>query len=231
MSRFHHAENHYAGRTGWLRAAVLGANDGLLSTAGLVVGVAASGATPAQVLAAGLAGLVAGAVSMAAGEYVSVHAQADAEQADLVVEKRELAEQPHHELAELAGIYRDRGLEPGLAIQVAQQLTAHNALAAHARDELGITPTLQARPLQAAVSSAMAFSVGGALPIGAAWMVPPAMALPAVAISAIAGLAVLGALGARLGGSPMLRGTLRVTGWGIFAMGVTTLLGRLMGTA
>ncbi len=231
MSRYHHAENHYAGRTGWLRAAVLGANDGLLSTSGLVVGVAASGAEAAQVLGAGLAGLVAGAVSMAAGEYVSVRAQADAEAADLAIEKHELRAQPHHELAELADIYRRRGLDADLAARVAQQLTAHNALAAHARDELGITATLRARPVQAAGSSALSFSLGAALPIAAAWLATQAHVVPVVSIAAVAGLALLGALGAYLGGSPVLRGTLRVTGWGVLAMAATTLLGRFMGTA
>ena len=222
-----HAEDHRSGRSGWLRAAVLGANDGIVSVAGLVVGVAASGASAAVVLASGIAGVVAGAMSMAAGEYVSVQSQADAERADLAKETLELAEDPASELFELTGIYMRRGLTPELARQVAEQLTAHNALGSHARDELGITETLRARPLQAALASAGAFVAGALLPIAAVVLAPEGR-LQATTIGAtLAALALSGALAAWAGGASPLCGALRVTLWGALAMGAASLIGRL----
>jgi len=222
-----HPERHRSHRVGWLRAAVLGANDGIVSIAGLVVGVAASGASHEAVLVAGIAGTVAGAMSMAAGEYVSVQSQADTEAADLAVERRELHEDPDEELAELAAIYRRRGLEPALAHTVAEQLTRHDALAAHARDELGITETLRARPLQAALSSALAFCVGAALPLLAALLSTHARLHWTVTAATLAGLLLSGALAAKLGGAPMLRGALRVGFWGAAAMAAAGLIGQL----
>ncbi|MDQ1121367.1 MULTISPECIES: VIT family protein [Pseudoxanthomonas] len=224
MRKFH-AEVHRSNRTGWLRAAVLGANDGIVSVAGLMVGVAASGAGQGALVATGVAGLVAGAMSMAAGEYVSVSSQADTERADLRLEKRELAEDPHNELIELAGIYEQRGLEPALARQVAEQLTAHDALAAHARDELGITEALRARPVQAALASAAAFSTGAVLPLLAALLFP-AQARLAVIVATLLALLASGALAARAGGASTLRGALRVTFWGALAMAAADLVGR-----
>ena len=222
-----HAEDHRTGRSGWLRAAVLGANDGIVSVAGLVVGVAASGAGAATVLASGIAGVVAGAMSMAAGEYVSVQSQADAERADLAKETRELAEDPASELFELTGIYTRRGLTPDLARQVAEQLTAHDALGSHARDELGITETLRARPLQAALASAGAFVAGALLPIAAVVLAPEGRLQATTIMATLASLAVSGALAAWAGGASASRGALRVSFWGALAMGAAALIGRL----
>lgn len=223
----HHHETHRTQRVGWLRAAVLGANDGIVSTASLIAGFAASGADPRSVLLAGFAALVGGALSMAAGEYVSVASQADAEKADLATERRELAQYPEGELRELAGIYVRRGLEPALAAQVAEQLTAHDALAAHARDELGITHELRARPLQAAAASAAAFATGAALPLAIAALVPARSLAIVLVPASLACLAVLGALAAHVGGASLLRGAWRVTIWSALAMLATTLVGRL----
>ncbi|MBA0221876.1 VIT family protein [Stenotrophomonas maltophilia] len=224
-----HPERHRADRVGWLRAAVLGANDGIVSVAGLVVGVAASGASASTLLATGLAGTVAGAMSMAAGEYVSVQTQADTEGADLAMEKRELQDDPHSELEELAAIYRHRGLAPALARQVAEQLTAHDALGAHARDELGITDTLRARPLQAALASAAAFTCGAALPVLTALVAPADSVAGVTTASTLLGLCVTGAMAARAGGAPALRGALRVMFWGALAMAAAAGVGRLLG--
>lgn len=222
-----HREDHRSERAGWLRAAVLGANDGIISVAGLVVAVAASGASQATILTSGIAGVVAGAMSMAAGEYVSVQSQADIQYADIVKETRELAEDPDNELFELTGIYTRRGLAPQLARQVAEQLTAHDALATHARDELGITEALRARPLQAALASAAAFALGSALPI-AAVLLAPAGRVAAVTIAAtIASLFVSGGLAAYVGGASITRGALRVTFWGALAMAAAWLVGHL----
>lgn len=226
-----HPEVHRSDRVGWLRAAVLGANDGIVSVAGVVVGVAASGVQAQAVLAAGIAATVAGAMSMAAGEYVSVQSQADTEAADLAVERRELHEDPHSELEELAAIYRHRGLAPALAREVAEQLTAHDALAAHARDELGITDTLRARPLQAALASAAAFCVGAALPLGAALLAPTPRVAQVTTLATLAGLSITGAWAATMGGASPLRGALRVTFWGAMAMAAANLIGRLFDVA
>jgi len=225
-----HPERHYAERIGWLRAAVLGANDGIVSTASLVVGVAASSAGRAEVLVAGVAGLVAGAMSMAAGEYVSVSSQADTERADLARERRELDEQPDVEHEELAAIYVQRGLAPALAAQVATQLAAHDALAAHARDELGLTETHTARPIQAALASAGTFAVGAALPLALAWLAPAARLVPVVGGGSLASLALLGAAAARVGGARVVTAAARVTFWGALAMLATAAVGRLFGT-
>lgn len=225
------ASVHLSQRSNWLRAAVLGANDGILSTASLVLGVAASGASGAAIVTAGIAGLVAGALSMAAGEYVSVSSQSDIEQADLAREKRELATQPESELAELAGFYVARGLTPDLAKQVAAQLTAHDALGAHARDELGLSDETRARPLQAALASAGAFAVGAAPPILIAWLAPLAALTPAVTAVTLVLLAALGSTAAHLGGAPVARGALRVAFWGAAAMAASALVGRLFGTS
>ena len=224
-----HRELHRTSHIGWLRAAVLGANDGLISTSSLIVGVAAANVTQGPVLLAGLAGLVAGALSMAAGEYVSVSSQADTEEADLARERRELAESPASEHAELAGIYRARGLSAELAEQVAQALAAHDALGAHARDELGITDTSQARPLQAALTSAAAFAVGAAPPVLLVFLLPLTAVTFSVMGVTLVLLLVLGGLAAQLGGASMWRGALRVGFWGAVAMGVTSLVGRLFG--
>lgn len=230
MSRHsRHPELHRADRVGWLRAAVLGANDGIVSVAGLVVGVAASGASASTILATGVAGTVAGAMSMAAGEYVSVQTQADTENADLAMEKRELHEDPHSELDELTAIYRHRGLEPALARQVAEQLTAHDALGAHARDELGITEELRARPLQAALASAGAFTCGAALPVLTALLAPVQNVAMATTVSTLAGLCLTGAMAARAGGASPTRGALRVMFWGALAMAAAAAVGRLLG--
>jgi VIT1/CCC1 family predicted Fe2+/Mn2+ transporter len=225
-----HHEYHRTARIGWLRAAVLGADDGILSTASLVVGVAAANATRQEVLVAGIAGLAAGALSMAAGEYVSVSSQADTESADLAREKQELKTMPQAEEDELAGIYVLRGLTPGLARHVAKELMAKDALAAHARDELGITPDLVARPLQAAVASALTFAAGAILPILTILVVPISVLGPAVSIVSLASLTALGAIAARAGGAPALRGALRVAFWGALAMASTAGVGRLFGT-
>jgi len=226
-----HQERHRTDRIGWLRAAVLGANDGIVSTASLVLGVAAAGSSARAVLVAGLAGLVAGAMSMAAGEYVSVSSQADTERADLARERGELAEDPVHEHEELAGLYRQRGLDPGLAAEVARQLMAHDALGAHARDELGISEALAARPLQAALASAATFAVGAALPLLLAWALPRAILLPGVGVGSLASLAALGALAAQAGGAPLLTAAARVTFWGALAMGLTAGVGAVFGVA
>lgn len=222
-----HAESHRMHRIGWLRAAVLGANDGLISTASLVVGVAASAVDKPAVLIAGVAGIVAGAMSMATGEYVSVSSQSDTENADLERERRELEEQPELELRELSFIYQKRGLTPDLADQVAQQLTKHDALGAHARDELGINEMTSANPVQAAIASAAAFTVGAILPILVAWLSARNAIVPGVAAATLIALATLGVISARLGGAPVLRPTLRVTIWGVLAMAFTYGVGLL----
>ena len=229
MSRLH-SERHNIGRIGWLRAAVLGANDGIVSTSSLIVGVAAAAAGKSEVMLAGFAGLAAGALSMAAGEYVSVSSQADTEAADLARERRELADMPDLELDELTSIYRNRGLTPELAREVARQLTAKDALAAHARDELAISELTAARPLQAAMASAATFSVGAALPLVAAWAAPLPVLPIGVTAASLAFLAMLGALGARAGGASLVKGVLRVVFWGALAMAVTAGVGRIFGT-
>lgn len=223
-------ERHRTHRIGWLRAAVLGANDGIVSTASLIVGVAAAGTGRSNVLIAGVAGLVSGAISMAAGEYVSVSSQSDTENADLELERQELATMPDRELAELQSVYVTRGLDAGLALEVAEQLTAHSALSAHARDELGISDMTAARPIQAALASAATFSVGAALPLVTTVLVPIERVLPAVSILSLVFLAGLGMLAARAGGAKILRGAVRVTFWGALAMAITDLVGRLFGT-
>ncbi len=225
-----HSELHRTEHIGWLRAAVLGANDGLISTSSLVVGVAAAQSERAPVLLAALAGLVAGALSMAAGEYVSVSSQSDTEQADLAREKRELTDNPEFEHAELAGIYEARGLTPALAQQVADQLMAKDALGTHARDELGMSDMTRARPIQAALSSAAAFAAGAMPPLLLVWLLPLASVAWSVTGVTILLLVGLGSLAARLGGAPLLRGALRVTFWGTVAMAATALVGRLFGT-
>jgi vacuolar iron transporter family protein len=226
-----HRERHKTGRIGWLRAAVLGANDGIVSTASLIIGVAAAGGSSRNILVAGLAGLVAGAMSMAAGEYVSVYSQADTESAEIEREKRELEVDDEGERMELAGIYVSRGLEPKLARQVADQLMAHDALAAHARDELGITEVMTARPLQAAGFSAVSFSLGAAMPLIASILAPATWVIATVAVSSLIFLAVLGAIAARAGGAGLVKGAIRVLFWGAMAMLATDLVGRLFGTA
>jgi vacuolar iron transporter family protein len=222
-------ERHRTERVGWLRAAVLGANDGILSTSSLVLGVAAANGTHRSVMVAGIAALVAGAMSMAAGEYVSVHSQADTEAADLALEREELRTDDLGEHKELAAIYVARGLDPSLAKQVAQQLMAHDALGSHARDELGISTTLSARPIQAALSSAASFAVGAALPLVAAILAPQTLLIPLVAIASLIFLAALGALAASAGGASMIKGAMRVTFWGALAMAVTAGAGALFG--
>lgn len=232
MSRaLRHKETHTVDRIGWLRAAVLGANDGIVSVGSLVVGVAATGTSRQQVLIAGVAALVAGAMSMAAGEYVSVSSQADSEQANLAVERRELVEQPEVEREELAAIYVERGLTHDLALQVADALMAKDALTAHARDELGISDITAARPLQAAAASATTFSAGAAAPLVAALLAPSAQAIAIVTGVSLLCLAVLGAMGARAGGADQIRAVVRVTFWGAFAMALTAGIGRLVGAA
>jgi len=226
-----HSERHRAGRIGWLRAAVLGANDGLVSTASLVVGVAAAEGSARAILVAGVAGLVAGAMSMAAGEYVSVSSQADTESADLARERRELATEPEAELEELTGIYVKRGLTPELAKQVAQQLMSFDAEGAHVRDELGITETTAAKPLQAALASAASFAVGAAVPLLISAVIPQGALIVSVAATALVLLAVLGGVAAKVGGAPAIRGSLRVTFWGALAMGLTAGVGKLVGVA
>ena len=224
-----HRERHRSERIGWLRAAVLGANDGIVSTASLVLGVAAAEATRNDVLVAGVAGLVAGALSMAAGEYVSVSSQADTEQADLKREKHELATEPQAEEDELTSIYVQRGLEPELARTVARQLTAKGALAAHARDELGLTEGLAARPLQAALASAATFAVGAGVPVLAIVLLPATALVLGVSLVSLLCLVGLGAMAARIGGAPMLIGAARVTIWGVLAMAATAAVGMLFG--
>ena len=225
-----HPETHKSRNIGWLRAAVLGANDGLISTSSLVVGVAAAQPDRASVVVAALAGLVAGALSMAAGEYVSVSSQSDTEAADLAREQMELATQPEHELAELASIYVSRGLSPALATQVAVELTAHDALGAHARDELGIHDLTRARPVQAALASATAFAVGAGLPVLFVFVSSTETLTPLVFGSTILALGGLGMLAAHLGGAPLWRGAARVTFWGAIAMVSTALIGKLVGS-
>lgn len=226
-----HRERHRSERIGWLRAAVLGANDGIVSTASLVVGVAAAGTPRSQIIVAGIAGLVAGAMSMAAGEYVSVSSQSDTEEADLARERLELATEDTSERAELASIYVARGLEPALAHQVADQLMAHDALGAHARDELGISELQRARPVQAALASAATFSLGAALPLLTAVLAPANIVTTAVTAMSLAFLAVLGWLAARAGGAPAIPGALRVAVWGALAMAITYGVGALVGVA
>jgi VIT1/CCC1 family predicted Fe2+/Mn2+ transporter len=228
--RSRHKERHRTDRIGWLRAAVLGANDGILSTASLVLGVAAAHATHSNVMIAGIAGLVAGAMSMAAGEYVSVHSQADTEKADLQLERAELKSDDKGEHKELAAIYIARGLEPALATQVAKQLMEHDAIGAHARDELGITETLRARPLQAALASAASFAVGAALPLIVTAVAPAGGLIALVSGTSLVFLALLGALAARAGGAGVMLGAIRVTFWGALAMGLTAGVGALFGT-
>ncbi|SDU49384.1 VIT family protein [Stappia sp. ES.058] len=229
MTRILHSETHTMHRIGWLRAAVLGANDGLVSTASLVVGVAAAGSGRPEVLIAGLAGLVAGAMSMAAGEYVSVSSQTDAEKADIAREIRELEETPEAELDELTQIYVERGLNDRLAREVAVQLTEKDALAAHARDELGISEVVTAHPVQAAVVSALSFATGAVVPLIVAGLAPDPRIALAVAITTLPALAVLGGLGASAGGAGLAKGALRVTFWGALAMGATAAVGMMFG--
>jgi VIT1/CCC1 family predicted Fe2+/Mn2+ transporter len=224
------AELHHTGRIGWLRAAVLGANDGILSTSSLVLGVAAAHATHSNILVAGIAGLVAGAMSMAAGEYVSVHSQQDTEEAELNLERTELREDDKGEQKELSAIYVARGLEPSLAKQVAEQLMRHDALGAHARDELGISETFRARPIQAALASAGSFAVGAAMPLLATAMAPTGDVIAIVAGTSLVFLALLGGLAARAGGAGVTVGAIRVTFWGAMAMALTAGIGALVGT-
>ena len=224
-----HNERHRTNRTGWLRAAVLGANDGIVSTASLVLGVVAAGASRGAILTAGVAGLVAGAMSMAAGEYVSVSSQADAERADLARESDELVANPIHEHAELASIFVTRGLDQVLASQVATQLMNHDALGAHRRDELGISDTSAAKPIQAAIASAGSFAVGAVLPVLVVLIVPGSASMWAVAGSSLVFLVLLGVLAARAGGAPLLPSVLRVSFWGSLAMGLTTAVGAMFG--
>ena len=226
----HHTERHRTDRIGWLRASVLGANDGIVSTASLVLGVAAANATHSGVLVAGIAGLVAGAMSMAAGEYVSVHSQADTEQADLARERHELKSDASAELRELTAIYVGRGLDPALAGQVAKELTAHDALGAHARDELGISEALAARPLQAAWTSAASFSVGAVLPLVVTAVAPQSLLIPLVAATSLLFLALLGGIAARAGGAGVMTGARRVTVWGALAKALTAVVGAMFGT-
>lgn len=224
-----HIERHKTDRIGWLRAAVLGANDGIVSTASLMVGVAAASASQSSILLTGVAGLVAGAMSMAAGEYVSVHSQADTEAADIARETAELKKDPDAEHRELAGIYVKRGLDAALATQVAVQLMKHDAIGAHARDELGISHTMNARPIQAALSSAASFAAGAALPLAVTAAVPPESLIVWVTAMSLGFLAVLGAMAARAGGAPVLTGAWRVTFWGALAMAITAGVGKLFG--
>ncbi len=231
MSRLKlHRERHVIGRLGWLRAAVLGANDGVLSTSSLIIGVASAQGTAQAILIAGVSGMVAGAMSMAAGEYVSVSSQADSETADLARERQELQDDSSGELAELTQIYVSRGLSEKMAVEVATSLMAHDALGAHARDELGLSTATAARPVEAALSSAAAFAVGAILPVGIALIAPGGLLVAAVSIASLVFLAILGAIGARVGGAPMGIAALRVTFWGAFAMAVTAGIGALFGT-
>jgi VIT1/CCC1 family predicted Fe2+/Mn2+ transporter len=224
-----HRERHRSSRVGWLRAAVLGADDGIVSTASLMVGVAAASAARSELLVVGVAGLVAGAMSMAAGEYVSVSSQSDTEDADLARERAELAANPAAEHNELASIYVARGLTPELATQVAEQLMAHDALGAHARDELGLSAMVKARPVQAALTSAATFAAGAALPLAAALVAPMQLLVPLVAGTSLVFLTALGALGARTGGAPVWKASARVAFWGALAMALTAVVGRLFG--
>jgi len=226
-----HTERHKTEHIGWLRAAVLGANDGIVSTASLIIGVAAANGGKEAVLVAGVAGLVAGAMSMAAGEYVSVHSQADTEKADIAKETHELETDPDGELKELTAIYVHRGLTPDLAKQVAMQLTTHDALGAHTRDELGISANFSARPVQAALSSATSFAAGAVLPLAVAWLMPSAGMMWAVALSTLISLGALGALAALTGSAPVLKGAVRVLFWGALAMAATWSIGSLFGVS
>ena len=226
-----HSERHRTERIGWLRATVLGANDGIISTASLLLGVSAANATHSEVLIAGVAGLVAGAMSMAAGEYVSVQSQADTEEADLALERKELLSDPSGEHKELASLYVERGLDPPLAKQVAGQLMTYDAIGAHARDELGMSETLRARPVQAALASAGSFTLGATMPLLIAITVPEAGLISVLSGTSLMFLALLGGLAARAGGASMLKGALRVTLWGALAMGLTAGAGMLFGTA
>ena len=230
MARTVHRERHRSERIGWLRAAVLGANDGIVSTASLIVGVAAAHAGRNEILVAGVAGMVAGAMSMAAGEFVSVSSQSDTERADVAREREELATQPEFEHRELAAIYVARGLTPELATQVAEQLMAHDALAAHSRDELGLSDAVSARPVQAGLTSAATFAVGAALPLLSSLVAPVSSVVAVVAGASLVCLTALGAVSARAGGAPVLRASARVAFWGALAMGLTALVGRLFGT-
>jgi VIT1/CCC1 family predicted Fe2+/Mn2+ transporter len=229
MTRLKHTEQHLASRIGWLRAAVLGANDGIISTSSLIMGVAAATPDRGAILLAGIAAMTAGALSMAAGEYVSVSSQADTEEADLARERKELVEQPEFELDELADIYRQRGVEPNLAREVAKQLMAKDALGVHAREELGISEITAARPVQAAITSAITFSAGAILPLLAFILSPAAWLLYTVPAATLLFLAILGALGARAGGAGIVKGAVRVTFWGALAMAVTAAIGALVG--
>jgi VIT1/CCC1 family predicted Fe2+/Mn2+ transporter len=230
-SIYMNVEKHRSARIGWLRAAVLGANDGIVSTASLIVGVTAAHSTRSGILISGVAGLVAGAMAMAAGEYVSVSSQSDTEQADLAIERNELLTNHDFEVAELADIYVARGLERTLAQQVAQQLMAHDALSAHARDELGISEAMAAKPVQASLASAVTFTVGAALPLFTVFMVPLHWVTPIVSAASLVFLATLGALAAYAGGASVLKGALRVIVWGALALGVSALVGSLFGAA
>jgi len=226
-----HRESHRGSRISWLRAAVLGANDGTISIASLVVGVAAAGASPGSILITGVAAVVAGTMSMAAGEYVSVQSQADTERADIEREMRELETQPEHELEELASIYVDRGLDEPLAKLVAERLMSVDPLGAHARDELGITETLRARPVQAAFASAIAFAAGAIVPVAAALLAPSAWIAETVFATALVALIILGGMAAFAGGASVVKGALRVAFWGVLAMGITASVGQLFGAA
>ncbi|WP_425996992.1 VIT1/CCC1 transporter family protein [Caulobacter sp. DWR1-3-2b1] len=226
-----HRERHLIERVGWLRAAVLGANDGIVSTASLIVGVAAASQGRGEILVVGVAGLVAGAMSMAAGEYVSVSSQSDTERADLAREKAELETQPDFELDELAGLYETRGVEPAVARVVASQLMAKDALGAHARDELGISEITTAKPIQAALTSALTFAMGAALPLVVAILVPASAIVVAVSLASLLFLAVLGGVGARVGGAPIVKAVARVTFWGAIAMGLTAGVGAVFGVS
>lgn len=224
-----HSEPHKSHRSGWLRAAVLGANDGLVSTASLIIGVASAGANSENILLAGTAGLVAGAMSMAAGEYVSVSSQADAERADLALEQQSLRDDFEHETRELKDIYQRRGLSPELAAQVAEALMKHDPLAAHARDDIGITDTARAKPVLAAFSSATMFAIGAALPMLIVWLAPTTHLVSSVALVCVVLLAFLGGMAAKIGGAPVLNGAVRIAFWGALAMAVTAVVGRLFG--
>ena len=231
MSRLRvHDENHLFERVGWLRAAVLGANDGIVSTASLIVGVASASGNASNIIIVGIAGLVAGAMSMAAGEYVSVSSQADTEKADLARERKELAEQPDFEREELAGIYVKRGVDKDLARKVSGQLMAKDALAAHARDELGISQVTSAQPVLAALTSAAAFATGAALPLLIVLLSPARTLIPAVTVASLGFLAMLGAIGAKAGGADIMKATIRVTFWGALAMAITAAIGAAFGT-
>jgi VIT1/CCC1 family predicted Fe2+/Mn2+ transporter len=227
----HPDDPHYVHRTGWLRAAVLGANDGIVSVSSLILGVAAATPDPKAIMVSGVAGLVAGAMSMAAGEYISVSSQRDSEQADIRREKQALSDTPEHELEELAAIYRARGLSAATAATVARELSALDPLAAHVRDELGLSDHLAARPLQAALASGATFSAAAAVPVIAAYLAPASAIIAVVLIVSVAALAMLGALGARAGAAPVVPAVMRVVGWGIFAMAITAAVGWLFGVS